>query len=306
MQSVINSLGQLRQDTNPKNWQGKISPASRLNTKEITKSQIDKVLASLDKFYVSTTKGSAVRCIDGRTKLGVGGKKIVGEKLGAQIPGGTIHSALVWRLAKGADKDLKGSSLSSDFRSFAVIEKQLSFSAGGHRDDHAGEGRTGCGALDALLINLTLTQTDAVKDIETMTALLLGENYSRDSFNEVIDAIQNILAEQNSYSVDKDNALEDLQAINQSGVETLTGQHGEVAVVVNLIEGTTLRRDDFNATTDSQIQVFNFDFWRSIEVSKSFESQPGMCSRYLHGEVILAVAALMHLTDGSPRLLVRA
>jgi hypothetical protein len=310
-QGNVEDLGKLAQETGAHQWTGKISLDERLKSGEVSTQEIDQAIRDINDYFIPTTLGAHVRCIDGRNYAGYDDNDpdSYGRSRGPQIPGGTPGGALAWRLASGNDgkTPMGDANLRDDIALFAEVDVDTGYTADGHTDEKATKGRTGCGAVDGMEEILAMFNPDSIKDIEHITKLILGENnYKPSNFDKIIASAVRLLSNKEQYFTEKEEVLEEIKTHTPGGVPVLVGPHNEVLTVINLVPNTTLHKEHFNSRTSGKIGVFNYDFWRTKDVSEHLASdEEEMRSRYLHARVSTAVGALMYLTDGSQRLLIR-
>ena len=92
-----------------------------------------------------------------------------------------------------------------------------------------------------------------------------------------------------------------------NSVSVLEGQHHEALLVVNLVPATTLSSNRF-AMDHSGAQAFGYDLWRSRQLAQMLFPMPSQQldrERFIHARVMLTIATLMALTDGSLGVLLR-
>lgn len=78
-------------------------------------------------------------------------------------------------------------------------------------------------------------------------------------------------------------------------------------MIVNFVPNTTLLSNRF-AQEHAGTQAFGYDIWRSKQLAMSLFPLPSQAddrNRFIMARVMIAIATLMTLTDGSLRLLVR-
>lgn len=303
---VVNVLGEFRRlvpGTEQAEWTGSISLDRRLKSGELSQAELQEWLESVSDYYVSTSQGATIRCIDGRTGEGYDDSDPakVAEALGAQVPGGSVGGAVAYRMSMDATlEDYRTADLSEDIARFAQANIDTGFLPGDHSDEHAPEGKMGCGAVDgAEPSQEKISHYRNITTIIGLTQALLGERYRPDHMKEVVANASYLLAAENYFGSIPER-IEALKAHNPKGVPKLMGSHNEVIAIANEIPGTTLHRDHLNAVTDGKIQAFGFDIWYSKMVAEHiFPGQGEMQSRYIHSRIALAVATMMHLTDGT-------
>lgn len=261
----------------------------------------DVLFGKLNDYYVPVDPRAATRCIDGRHD-----PKLVELHLGPQMPGGAPGAALAYRLGVD-DSDLTKATFYDDAESMIDTFLRLDLSPGGHKDDKADDGRAGCGALDsmaAIIANMTAPQY--VEDHKRLVKTLLADDFSRDDYLRILGAALVLQSRSNDYFRDNVKVLDVLEQKAPKSVSVLEGSHEEAYVFVNLVEETTFSSNRFSEDVDAQ--AFGYDLWRSKQLaSRLFGlSRSGAdYKRFVHARVMITVATLMTLTNGSQRIIVR-
>jgi hypothetical protein len=259
-----------------------------------------RIVAEHDQYYVPTKPNAKTRCIDGRAD-----PKLDEANLGPQVPAGAPGAALAYRL--GVDKDdLTRGTFLNDTDVMIDAYLRLGLAPGGHRDNQ-GHGGVGCGAIDGVqnildqMINPAL-----VEDHKRLTKLLLNENFDRDNYLRVLGAGLVLESRANGYFADREQILDLLETKCPDSVSTLEGTHQEGIVIVNLVPNTTLASNRF---ADSfGVQAFGYDLWRSKQLAQTLLPLPSQTldrERFVTARVMLSIATLMALTDGSLQMLMR-
>lgn len=262
---------------------------------------LDGILSRLDEFYVPVDQQAATRCIDGRHD-----PKLDELHLGPQMPGGAPGAALAYRLGVD-DSDLTKATFFDDAESMIDTFLRLGLSPGGHKDDKADDGRVGCGALDSMAaIVANMTEPHLVEDHKRLVKTLLADDFSRDDYLRVLGAALVLQSRSGDYFRDNIKVLDNLESKAPGSVSILEGSHEEAFVLVNLVEDTTFSSNRFSQ--DFGVQAFGYDLWRSKQLaSRLFGlSQSGLSyERFVHARVMITIATLMTLTDGTQRIIVR-
>lgn len=308
-------------------WTGNISVAQRLG-KDISQDEIDAALkpANLDTYFVNADASAPTRCIDGRCLHGYTGDGATAQRaLGPQAPGGTPTAALCHRVA---DWD----SLNNNARPNLVddIADMAAFidNFGGHTDVHANQDKTGCGAIDRMPeILRRITMPEAQEQVRDLSHALLGDRYHRDEIDALIGRLVSLQGKAKRYFVYNPatdrydygmRSIELLRKRDPQAVEMLDGAHHEVALIINLVDGTTFHRDQFSLNHNHRLQAFNYDFWRTLQQAHTVypddttasaaekARSDRLRSRYMSMCTLFAVGTAMVLTDGSLDLVVRA
>lgn len=309
-----------------KAWTGLISVANR---PEITEEIVEQVLNpdSLDHYYVRASDKAPSRCIDGRCVCNYNETADTTDirELGPQNPGGTVAAALCARVAAWDSMFTEQFSLVEDIHYLNEVFSRIGFTVGGHIDDNAEGNKTGCGAIDKIPgILERSTNPVAQKQIRKMTKMMLGDYYSQETVDSILGRLLSLQGmadeyfvrdEEGDYLFRKDT-IDTLRTLNPKGVEQLGGAHKEIALVINLVKGATFHRDQFSLDNDHEVQMFNYDFWKSIELAEKLypvdtddeiknKMNGALRTRYITVRALFAVGTAMILTDGSLELVVR-
>ncbi|MFZ1286584.1 MAG: hypothetical protein WAR57_06060 [Candidatus Phosphoribacter sp.] len=285
------SIGRL----SDKSWPGQLSAAgvtARLGT----------VIADLDDYYVTVDPRAKTRCIDGRHD-----PDLDEAMLGPQVPGGAPGSALAYRL--GVDKDdLTRGTFTGDAEMMIESYLRLGLSPGGHRDDAEASDGVGCGAIDGLHEVLDcMTNPMLVEDHKRLVKTILDVDFNRDHYLRVLGAGLVLQSRSVGYFHGRGEILNLLERKAPDSVSMLRGRHREAYVVVNLVEGTTMSSNRFASDHDGA-QAFGYDLWRSRQLVQALFPLPSHQvdrERFIHARVMLTIATLMAITDGTLQVLVR-
>jgi len=259
------------------------------------------VLSDLDAYYVPVEAHAATRCIDGRHD-----PALDEAHLGPQMPGGAPGAALAYRLAAD-DGDLTRATFFDDAESMIETFLRLDLSPGGHKDDRADESRLGCGALDSMsAIVANMTDSQLVEDHKRVVKQILGDDFSRDDYLRVLGAALVLQSRSEEYFRDNSKVLDTLEEKAPGSISVLEGTHEEAYVFVNFIDDTTFSSNKFSSHFG--VQAFGYDIWRSRQLARRLfgvARTDAMYKRFVHARVMITVATLMTLTNGSQRLIVR-
>jgi len=262
------------------------------------------VVAGLDRYYVPVAARARTRCIDGRHD-----PDLDESSLGPQVPGGAPGSALAYRL--GVDKDdLTRGTFTGDAEMMIESYLRLGLSPGGHRDNagHDENDDVGCGAIDGLHAVLDcMIDPLLVEDHKRLVRAILDTDFDRDHYLRVLGAGLVLRSRSEGYFAGRGEILDLLERKAPHSVSVLEGRHHEAWVVVNLVPGTTLSSNRFAADHDG-LQAFGYDLWRSRQLAEMLLPQTSQRvdrERFVHARVMLTIATLMALTDGSLPILLR-
>jgi hypothetical protein len=284
-------------------WKGGVSASSMIKTGRTSQVTIDEAVACLEEFYVPVNASAKTRCIDGRHD-----PDLDEENLGPQVPGGAPGAALAYRL--GVDKDdLTRGTFLVDAEAMIGNYIRMGFAPGGHRDEYSqGQKMAGCGAIDGMdQIIATMTQPELVNDQKRVTSLILGDDFDRDNYLHVLGAAVTVNGRSEDYFRDREAVLDVLESRSKDSTATLKGEHQECLVAVNLVPETTLASNRFSESFKG-IQAFGYDLWWSKEVADRLMPRPEEAqdrARFVMARVMVTVATLMSLTDGSQKFVIR-
>lgn len=273
-------------------WEGTLAASADLD--------MAVVVDHLDHYFVRVDPRAKTRCIDGRHD-----PELDERNLGPQVPGGAPGSALAYRL--GVDKDdLTRGTFSGDAEMMIEAYLRLGLSPGGHRDE-SGTG-VGCGAIDGLRTVLDcMTNPALVEDHKRLVKTILDADFNRDHYLRVMGAGLVLQSRARGYFHGRGEILDVLETRAPGSVSTLKGQHQEALVIVNAVAGTTLSSNRF-AGDHGDVQAFGYDVWRSRQLVRSLFPLPSQevdRERFIHARVMITIATLMALTDGSLPLVLR-
>ena len=286
--SQIYGLGRLSDQP----WRGSVSADAALD--------VGDMVATLDGYYVPVDPHAKTRCIDGRHD-----PALDEANLGPQVPGGAPGSALAYRL--GVDKDdLTRGTFSGDAELMIEAYLRHGLSPGGHRDE-SGDG-VGCGAIDGLRTVLDcMTDPALVEDHKRLVKTILDTDFERDHYLRVMGAGLVLQSRSQGYFHGRGDILDILESRAPDSVSTLKGTHQEGLVIVNAVPDTTLSSNRF-AADHGGVQAFGYDVWRSRQIVRLLFPLPSQAvdrERFIHARVMITIATLMALTDGSLSLIVR-
>jgi hypothetical protein len=293
-------------------WDGNISRDKRVQSGEVSSAELhDFKLNILPGFYVSTTPGAPIRCVDGRALVGSDDEaEMLFRPLGPQLAGGSPGVAAALRLTLGGMQELKedGITILHDVRRANRLCSSAGFGPGAHTDyknARLENNKTGCGAIDSLDMQLKRFKEPYVQGVIELTKAILQDEYSEDVMQEVVQNARALSETDGSYTGNRHKALEVVKDNNPGAVETLGNEHREFVVVLNYVSGTTLHRDLLVYATDDKLQAFGVDIWAIKLLADEVSDDPRTRSQFLHSKIALDAATLMGLTDGTPKALLR-
>jgi len=271
--------------------------------------RIEELKQSIESYYVPTSPNAQVRCIDGRSET----EETVADlpELGPQLAGGTPATALSYRLAHFESMP-EGATIETDLDEISRIITSLGlpYLPGAHDDEHNG---VGCGAL-AHMLRIAGKMEDRVA-MQDYVRAITDDYYDQEIFEEVLGNVSKILGPnyKDTYFMKDETTgeytfaprlLDKTEQIGRSedrkAVEVLRGNHNELLLMINKQPGTTLNRDKLSADNNHLAQVFNYDYWVTVDRAQQFfpgdqEAQ----KKIITSKVMFAVGTAMALTDGS-------
>jgi hypothetical protein len=304
-------------------WAGGISLDKKLakRLEEVTSPE------NLGNYFVPVDYSAPTRCIDGRlladwTKL----KKLQSRGLGPQSPGGTPATAIIHRIIMMGEVGGPSISFETDLKEVIAAFSRNNIYFGGHIDEHNEKHpeNTGCGAIDKLPeILAQMVSPKAFREIKALCQVLLPTIYDDRIANELIGRLVLLQADSEIYlQYDKRTKRYKykhlvMETMRKSAtkknipVEKLVGPHNEKGLIINMVKGTTFDRDKFGHDNANEIQLFNYDAWRTQQTAKVLYPDTNKKNRrhqqeYVLARTMYAVATAMVLTDGTLNLYVRS
>lgn len=206
---------------------------------------------------VTDWKQAGPFCVDGRTGAVTAGQPRDDGLYVQAIGGSLLFAVLVHLLEKR----------SGDFNvTWEEVRSKLTeagYSVGVHRGSHRSETGSDCGFADNLpkiVARLESAQSEIKGIIESATAPFTDEQAG--IWQEITGQAKTL--DELSGFVSGEKLIADAESTGGS-VQTLDGDHAEVAAAVNLAEGTTL--DTAGLVADG-LQSFNLDLWYVLKVAE--------------------------------------
>lgn len=282
---------------------------------------------NLRKYIVKVSTLAPTRCIDGR--ITVNWEKLSDQRkayLGPKVAGGTAHAALAHRIVDTHNlvDDLL---FEHDIEYVVNRYKKIGIGFGGHIDTHQHGWNTGCGAVDNINLILDLIKRpEAQLQLRGLARLIMGDAYDGSYIaNEVIGRMLFLNAllpsympresgKQNGEFLYKKTIVELIRKHSDGeheSVPQLSGNHNEIAIILNSLQGTTIDTDRLSFDHNNEIQVFGWDLWEVYEEAArlypynvhatpaSQQRAVAKQSKHVTIRTLLGVATTMVLTDGS-------
>lgn len=301
-QPHIIDAGPLAKESGPGLWDGKISTDAI--TEKLGKAAVEGAIGRIGDSFAAVRPDAPTQCIDGRHCTGHR------HPLGAKIPGGTAGVAFADALVRG-DAAGGGHTFADDLSRLVIRYREQGFPVGDHVDDHDhSDGRgIGCGAIDKMPEALLKMADPAFgKYIGPYLKTILGADYDPRTARSILARAKKLAGRSDEYFC-KGYAMRAKEALESAGpgsVETLTGDHSEIALVVNMVPGTTFDRDAFAEAHDGTMEAFDYDFWQvRVDAERLYPGDREKQREFLTASVMVAIATMMKLSDGSTRLLIR-
>jgi hypothetical protein len=314
-------------------WNNKgISLRRRIDVNPSIGSKVEVALSpeNFKKYIIPVDPHAPTRCIDGRITLGWEKFDSLQQKsLGPKIPGGTAHAALTHRIINVSNikKDLR---FEKDIEEVVKRYKEVGAGFGGHVDTHQHGWNTGCGAVDNInLILEKLQRPEPQEHIRLLAKMIMGHSYEGlHIISEIIGRMLYLDALKPSYMPKEGGVpegeflykktiikvLRHEAASNSEPVPQLAGEHGEVAIVLNSCNYTTVDTDQFYYDHGGELQVFGWDLWEMYDEAMRLypytmyipfkDQQDAILKRMKHvtSRILLGIATTMVLTDGTLRV----
>jgi hypothetical protein len=319
-----------------------------IHAPEISVDQASSLAENMRGYFETVPEGTPGGCIDGRHSV----ELLNNEQLVEPRPG-VAGGAGVTAMGMAELEGYFGESNMSPAERFSTLVERLELEvpgkkvikAGGHLDEDAVEnsfieGKTGCGAADKLVANLTLlskanitftnsegiqlTETDEdvrirIRTVKQLTAAVVQESgyYDYDNFSSVVEGIvlaateitqQKKLDGWNGVIMKKD--LADRGGDRLVVLDTKAGGvhgHTEKAVLFNFKDRSTFNQDKFfDHTLESDgvgSEIFDVDVWYIRDIADVLANSPDeqQAGRLFASGVAFQIATYLGLCDGSHR-----
>lgn len=237
---------------------GAIEPQPRIDSGDITEAEVEQFVSELhtDEFYDKTQNYMPKCCVDGRHRADNT------CQLGANAAGGvfSLLAADMLSQTQTLRHDATNTGQYAD-NLYAFLNERFAGQFGDHNADHVAQKTdSGCGAIDKMpvVIGLIAHHGEELRQLARAIGLVIA-----DEDFDIIVARAIAIADDQDIAIDPGATMVDAlkKAAGDVSVETLTGIHNEVAVVVNNREGTTLNRAKIKARYGDRLQAFNYDRW---------------------------------------------
>lgn len=229
------------------------------------------------RFYVTADGKLVARCIDERLRRLL--QAVAGATMAPNAAGGTM-SLTVADMLTGGKITGSGTLLERHERMVAfLVDRGLP--VGGHEDNHnhLDDGGSGCGACDQLsvILALMLEQLDGLCGLLADVLRMEVDDVLREAIRKELQQLPEIARGGEILGVLR--SLPEGQAL----IEQMIGAHDALAAVINLVDGTTLDREELQQVL--KLSAFNIDGW-------AFESSAEILYGDDEEQVFAAVVAL--------------
>jgi len=198
-------------------------------------------------FNVPVNQVVPIGCVDGRTKE---------DGSREEVPcaaGGSLST--VYALALADDGHMSDMSELELTKNTLQLMSSRGHETGVHGDDH---GPCGCGACAKAgeVFKYITEKSDAI-----ITALsALGVVVTDEQKQLIVKNADTKLSQGNFFAEDRSSILAAAQNVG-AGYEALVGQHNELLVAINTVEGTTIDRTKIRDLYGAQYDIFVLDAW---------------------------------------------
>jgi hypothetical protein len=209
-----------------------------------------------------------------------------------KVFGGGVTMTMAMQVGLGYEADKQ---LPASFDAAMQLLHDHGLNYGAHTDNHAADGKSGCGAID----NAPVVMQNIVKyqDQIRQTLLGLGLGFEESQINEV-------LANFAAYAAQVKGRPYSGQAIvnkiKHSGkvVKELDGEHKELFVLLNMVDGTSADQSLVRDITEGQVQLFDVDVWRLVQLANTLYVDPAEQQEALISELVYTLGVAATLTHG--------
>lgn len=237
-------------------------------------------------FHVSTEKTSLCKCIDGRS--------CQHALTGPNSAGGSLSYVVADDLTT---KRFAGMDFAATIDNTFEVLRGQDQEIGVHNDTHAAGEKSGCGANDRLPEIYAKIAGDGGAIRDTAEAILGGT---------IDETTHELIVASASARSDFDTGAATLETMRRDGaaVETLEGDHNEVAAIINLRKGTTLDRAALNAEFGDTYQAFNVDAWAFQEAAETTSLSEDEATQKLTALTYYNIATALVLCGPKMRVIV--
>lgn len=276
---------------------GAIGPDQRIASGEITASNLNRFLEQLGQYFIPiAAEGRSIpaQCVDGRSR------KDGSYEPAPKAAAGTFSAVIGDALTNASYRQPHTSAATHAKTVYAYLLRHGY--VGGHDADHTSGQGCGCGAEDKLQEILTFIRDkgDAIKAFLADVGVAIDDETHR----LIVSQATKLLEEQ--YVV-PGAELRDayIEVAGKDSVETLTGPHHEVALVVNTEAGTTIDRAKLAESYGDSLQVFELDVPSLQVAADALSISEHEAAQKFAAMLYYNVATAAVLADKSLRIAVR-
>jgi len=168
---------------------------------------------------------------------------------------------------------------------------------GAHSDEHAGDEKSGCGAIDnapKILENVVTYRDDIYA-----TILSMNDQIDAQVLDEVLDSFASFAQKQTESMYNGKTVLDGIKQ-EEKVVKKLVSDHSEMFIVLNEVAGYTVSQHTVRDATKEKVQVFAVDMWRIQEIAnRLYDGEDEETKqRAVLGEIAYTLATAATLTAG--------
>jgi hypothetical protein len=242
-------------------------------------------------------------CGDGR---GVGLIEKAGQVLKrslnrAKVFGGSVTMTVAARIGTGEARENNQEEL------FNTASDQLDGSEidyGAHNSDHCGEGESGCGVIDKFADHLSNAEKYRKQISRSAFEVLRATGFNKDKDEREVgamidDSLDNFREYNHQFEPAKGSSIFKSIKDRFKVVKELFGDHKEIGIVINMVDGHTVDQELIRKRTEDRAQVFVVDAWRMLDVIARNKSIPeDKKEQAFISELIYSLAVSATLTKG--------
>lgn len=233
-----------------------------MQTQEINQAQREEILNQFE--TINDWKEVGPFCVDGRDgpcELAEGTQ--AKKHLYVQALGGSLLIAVIGFIKSDHSQPF------NDFATSTINRlRNTGFGSGVHRGSHCSDEASDCGFADNLqrIIQRLVDNQEDIKDLINSAAPGLINDQNQSVWNSIIT--QSASAAGSGDFTNGETLVADVLNTCSSNLQTLEGDHAELAAVVNLKEGTTLNT---GRLVQSGKQSFNLDLWYVLKQAEQIQ-----------------------------------
>ena len=168
---------------------------------------------------------------------------------------------------------------------------------GAHTDEHAGDIKSGCGAIDnaPLIIDNVLKFQDEIK--ATIKSLITDVDLM--TLDEVIEAFVDYAENKQSDGYRGQAVMDEIDA-REKVIKRLVKGHNEMYVLLNEVEHQTVNQYSVRDASREVVQAFAVDLWRLTDINARLYADDAEAQETaLISQLVYTIATAATLTDGT-------